>query len=68
MTDQEFAERLGLSADEAAKIIPMMTPERRAALEQIAGLAMEIHLWEAGLGPKPTGAILCGPRQIRSAQ
>jgi hypothetical protein len=67
MTDQELANWLNLSADEAAIIIPRLTPERREGFERMASLYAEIRLWEEGVGPKPAGVFLCGPKQIRRA-
>jgi hypothetical protein len=67
MSDAELAEFLGLTEDEAAIIIPKLTPERRAGFEHMASIYAEIQLWEASVGPKPAGVFLCGPKQIRRA-
>lgn len=48
--------------------VAKMTPSKRATIERMAELEGEIALWQAGLGPKPTGAILCGPKQVRGAR
>ncbi len=59
MTDTELASFLCLSPDEAAKILPKLSPERRAAYERMAEVTLELNLWQAGLGPKPSGVIVC---------
>lgn len=48
-------------------VVETLTPEKRAAYERMAEVCDEIALWEAGVGPKPLGVILCGPKQIRRA-
>lgn len=67
MTDADLCAFLGLTPAEGSTVIPRLTPERRAVYERMAEVCDEIHMWEAGVGPKPTGVILCGPKQIRKA-
>lgn len=65
MTDEQMADWLGLNADEATKILPKLTPEKRAAYEHMHEKYMEVMLWQAGVAPFPDGVIIDGPRQIR---
>lgn len=58
MDDAELAQALGLTEAEAAKIVPALTPERRASCERLITFADEWNLYAAGLGPKPTGALI----------
>ena len=44
-----------------------MHPNKRAVMVRLIEVGREANLWTAGLGPKPAGAILCGPKQIRKA-
>ncbi len=65
MNDAELTDWLGLTPDEAAIIIPTLTPEKRAIYEHMHEKYMEIMLWQAGVSPFPDGVIVDGPRQIR---
>lgn len=69
MTDSELAAYLGFkSTDDQVKVqkfIDELPPERHALYQRMHDLEGEIALWQAGLDPKPTDAILCGPKQIR---
>lgn len=58
MDDAELAQALGLTEAEAAMIIPALTPEKRAAYERMITFGDEWNLYAAGLGPKPTGALI----------
>jgi hypothetical protein len=60
MTDLELARLLGI-ADDARwpRAIAKLPPEKRAAYERMADVFMELQLYEAGLGPKPRGVIIC---------
>lgn len=49
------------------QIVATLPSTKRALFERMGELEGEIALWSAGLGPKPTGVILCGPKQIRGA-
>jgi hypothetical protein len=69
MTDEQLAEFL--CPDDPALglriVTETMTPERRATYERMAEVVDEIGLYEAGVGTKPKGVILCGPKQIKRA-
>lgn len=66
MTDTELAAFLGIAGhSKAPKIIAELTPEKRALYDQMANLETEIALWQDGLGPKPTGVIICGCKHHR---
>lgn len=69
MTDEELA--AARCPDDAAtglRIVATFTPEKRATYERLVTLGDEINLWSAGVGPKPAGVIVCGPRQIRAGR
>lgn len=59
MTDQELAEFLCCPVE----LVPRLRPEKRAAYERLAAKVAEVQLYDAGLGPKPTDAIVCYPRR-----
>ena len=59
LTDQELAEFMALTPEEAARIIPNLMPLKRATYERMAQLCDDIALWQSGAGPKPDYAILC---------
>lgn len=63
MTDLELAQFMGVRESDLA----LLSAERRATYEAMAEKYNEICLYEAGLGPKPAGVILCGPKQVRLA-
>lgn len=67
LTDAELTEFLALTPEEAAIIFAKITPEKRAVWERMAEVYGEIVLWEAGVGRKPSGVILCGKQQVRGA-
>lgn len=68
MTDEELGRELMPDQPEAgAKVAAAMDPLKRATYERLVTLGDEINLWQAGLAPKPTSAIICGPKQIRRA-
>lgn len=67
MPDDKLAEFMHLSPDEAKIIIPRLAPSKRATIERMAEVCGEIMLWEAGVGKKPSGVILCGKKQVRGA-
>ncbi|HEU4635423.1 MAG TPA: hypothetical protein VFS41_04550 [Edaphobacter sp.] len=65
MTDDEMYKVLGIESDpNRAKILAAIPLEKRATYVRLADLAVEINLWQEGLGPKPTDAIICGPREV----
>ena len=62
MNDEQLAAYLGLTMDPARdQIMANITPETRAMYDRMAQVEMEIALWQQGLGPKPSGVILCRP-------
>lgn len=68
MTDDEMAVFLGIEGKVGcAEIMANITPEKRAVYERMREVETELHLWQQGVGPRPTGVIICGPRQIRRA-
>jgi hypothetical protein len=66
MSDEDLAKFLGLAPDEVW-CLRKLAPDKRAAYERMAEVYDEIVLWEAGVGKKPSGVILCGKRQVRGA-
>ena len=46
------------------RIVEAMTPAKRAAVERLIAVSDELVLWEAGVGPKPEGVIVCGEREV----
>lgn len=58
MTDEQLAAYLNLTTDEAAILIPKLTPQRRAVYDRMATVEVEVNLWQAGLGPKPAGVLI----------
>jgi len=69
LTDEALAEFIcPYDVAMGLRFLATATPERRAVYERMVEVVNEIDLWEAGVGPKPTGVIICGPKQIRSAR
>jgi hypothetical protein len=71
VTNERLAEFIGitdLTPDMQSKFIDGLSPERRALFERMAELEGEIMLWQAGVGKKPQGVILCGKKEIRGAR
>jgi hypothetical protein len=66
MTDQELADYLHLTPDEAAVIIPRLPALHRASYERMRQVEVEAELWAAGLGPKPAGVLIDTERSIRN--
>lgn len=58
MTDEQLASYLNLTADEAAIVIPKLTPQKRATYERMSVVEAELALWQAGLGPKPQNVLI----------
>lgn len=68
MTDEEMAAYICPDDIEVGRrAVATFSPERRALIERMAQVEGEIMLWQAGVGKKPEGVILCGKRQIRGA-
>lgn len=65
MTDIELALFLGLSPDEAAKIIPQLHPSTRFAYEQMAKAAQGIADYVAGAGSLPPNVLIDRQRPRR---
>jgi hypothetical protein len=58
MTDEELAEYLHLTPDEAAMVIPHLPPDRRAVYDRMKEVEIELTLWVQGLGPKPQNVLI----------
>lgn len=67
MTDEEMAAFVGLSPDEENRVgfVKGLSPEKRALFERMAGLEMEVKLWQDGLGPKPEGVLIDTERSTK---
>lgn len=62
MTDSELIEYLCLSdmpREIAQAFIGTLTPQTRATYERMKTTEEDIKLWQEGVGPRPTDAILC---------
>lgn len=60
MTDQELADYLGiLSTPGWENVIRTLSRGQRATFDQMHRTEQDIKLWQEGVGPKPTGVILC---------
>ncbi len=57
MDDASLQVYLNLSDDEAAAIIPALTPERRALYDRMAEVELDLNM-----GVTPPGVIVCHPR------
>jgi len=70
VTDEEMG--IFLAPDEPpelrAKLVASLNADQRNLFEHMNKLCADIFLWENGLGPKPTNAILCGPNEIREGR
>jgi hypothetical protein len=58
MTDAQLAAYLHLTPEEAAIVIPKLTPERRALYDRMQQVEIEAGLWCDGLGEKPKGVLI----------
>lgn len=69
MTDEELGAELWPdgSPEDQLKLGASMKDEKRAVYERLITVGHELTLWEAGIGPKPAGIIVCGPKQVRRA-
>lgn len=72
MTDAELADYLGASdhpdKEQLARFIASLAPEKRAAYERMAQVEFELKLWQAGIGPKPRGVIVCRVPEVAHAE
>lgn len=60
MSDDELADFLGIKNEpNKDKFIAALPADQRATFEHMKKVCDDIRLWEAGVGPKPTGVILC---------
>lgn len=57
MDDASLAAFLNLTEEEAAIIIPGLTPEKRAVFERMADVVADLNM-----GVIPEGVIVCHPR------
>lgn len=63
MTDAELAEFLGITNEPFRdKMIAAMTQNQRALYERMADVERDLNLWQAGVGSKPEGVIVCHDR------
>jgi hypothetical protein len=59
MTDDEMAAFIGIKGHpKEAACMAALAPEKRALFERMAEVCVEAELYAAGLGPRPTGALL----------
>lgn len=59
MTDEQLAKYLCIeNAPNRDLVIAKIGPTERATYERMAQVEMELSLWQAGLGPKPTGVLI----------
>lgn len=67
MTDDELATFCGLAPDDPlrGKFVQNISPAKRALFERMAQLEIEVDLWQAGLGPKPTGVLIDTERDTK---
>jgi len=65
VSDDELAAFLCPDDLETGHLIIAAQPHRRELWERMHQVENEIALWQAGIGPKPTGVILCGPKEIK---
>lgn len=70
MTDEEMGVFLAPNEppETRAKLVASLNADQRAMFEHMNQLCADIFLWENGLGPKPTNAILCGTNEIREGR
>lgn len=69
MTDEELAKFTGLYPDPRwPQAVKKFTPEQRALFERMAGLEVEVQLWQDGLAPKPAGVLIDTVRSTRRRQ
>ncbi|HSM79192.1 MAG TPA: hypothetical protein VLT57_16250 [Bryobacteraceae bacterium] len=69
MSDEQLSAYLGFKPEDdqvkVAKFIAELAPARRALYDRMAQVEIELNLWTAGLGPKPTGVIVCEDKHTR---
>jgi hypothetical protein len=67
MTDEQLANYLHLTPEEAAIVIPKLLQDRRAVYDRMATFEAEFKLWQDGFGPKPRGVLMTFERKLRRA-
>jgi hypothetical protein len=67
MTEEELAAFCGVKPDDPLrdKFVRSLSPAKRALFERMATVEMEVELWQAGLGPKPTGVLIDTERDTK---
>lgn len=65
MTDADLAKGLCLTEVEAAIVIPKLTPDKRATYERMIQFGADWNLYAAGVGPRPTGALVDTERSMK---
>lgn len=59
MTDEAFAEYLGINDDVRWPAVVASFPDsRRRTIERMSEIEHEFNLWQAGLGSKPQGVLI----------
>lgn len=63
MTDRQLAIYLGIiDHPRWPEVVASLTANQRTVYERMSTLETEIHLWQEGLGPKPSGVLIDGAR------
>lgn len=65
LSDDELAEYLHLTPEEAAIVIPKLSPSKRACYARMKQVEIEAALWVEGLGPKPHGVLIDTERSTK---
>lgn len=67
MTDEELRAFINVTPEQFEKMRDYIE-KNRPIYEAMNKLIDDVELWQKGLGPKPTNAIICGPREVRGAR
>jgi hypothetical protein len=59
MADTMSDEQLAAEMHIAVELVPKLSEKARAAYENLIRVGRELAAWEAGVGPKPEGVIVC---------
>lgn len=66
MNDSELADYLCIKdMPDWRSFVAAMPDHQRAAYDNLKRVEEDIKLWQAGVGPKPTGVILCHDHKPR---
>lgn len=65
MTDAELTAYLNITPEQAAIVLPKLTPAKRAVYDRMKQVEIEAALWSEGLGPKPQGVLIDTERSTR---